>query len=121
MTTRKNETPVAEEIHLPEITRVYDLMSKKQDGTITPQGPVIVSGRYFNMYMQASVRLCLVPTDHPEKVIEVTSVYRHSEGEIFVSIPQMPPGEYSPAIKIFRPGKREAELVVLGDKWRVEK
>lgn len=45
---------------VPVIIEVYDLLSGKHDGTITPWAPIIVSGSRLDMYARDTVRLCLV-------------------------------------------------------------
>lgn len=85
---------------MPVITGVYDTLSKKYDGTITSQGSIIVSGRHLVAFNSENVRLCLAPVVDYVKVIEVERVYKYVHDQVIVSLPELIPGEYFPAVKI---------------------
>ena len=55
---------------VPVIIEVYDLLSGKHDGTITPWAPIIVSGSRL-ICMPDTVRLCLVSATDAKRVIEI--------------------------------------------------
>ena len=62
---------------VPVIIEVYDLLSGKHDGTITPWAPIIVSGSRLDMYARDTVRLCLVSATDAKRVIEIISINTH--------------------------------------------
>lgn len=87
-------------ICIPEITGIYDPLSKRSDGIITPQAPVVISGTNLDIYKSGHIRLCLVPAVEYIRVIEVGCVYMHSATRIIVAIPRLESGEYFPALRI---------------------
>ena len=102
-------------VDIPEITAIYDPLSGKRDGTITPMAPVVVSGSNFSHY-QEDCRLCLVAEKKPVEVIEIKLVYTYSDKKVIVAIPELKPGEYRPAVRL-KEGK--GEVYVLPALWMV--
>lgn len=98
--TIKTEALKADRICIPEITAVYDLLSRRSDGTITSQAPVVVSGHNLKMQGRKNVRFCLIPTTEYIRVIEVGNIYVYSDTKIIVDIPELEAGEYFPAIRM---------------------
>lgn len=99
------------EIEVPVITGIYDPLSRKYDGTITPQAPVIVSGRYLDQLDMGELRLCLAPAIDYGTVIEVLRVYKFAHNQVIASLPYLPPGEYFPAVKLVRRGAEDAVYI----------
>lgn len=89
---------------MPVITGIYDPLSKKCDGTVTSQAPVIVSGRYLDMLGFGKIKLCLVPATDDGRVIEVMQIYKLSHHRVIASLPFLVPGEYFPAVRIAKKG-----------------
>ena len=87
---------------VPVITEVYDLLSGKHDGTITPWAPIIVSGSRLDMYARDTVRLCLVSATDVRRVIEVGHIYKYSCNKVILALPELEPGGYAPAFKILQ-------------------
>ena len=87
---------------VPVITEVYDLLSGKHDGTITPWAPIIVSGSRLDMYARDTVRLCLVSATDVRRVIEVGHIYKYSCNKVILALPELEPGGYVPAFKILQ-------------------
>lgn len=87
---------------VPVITEVYDLLSGKHDGTITPWAPIIVSGSRLDMYARDTVRLCLVSATDTRRVIEVGHIYKYSCNKVILALPELEPGGYVPAFKILQ-------------------
>ena len=87
---------------VPVITEVYDLLSGKHDGTITPWAPIIVSGSRLDMYARDTVRLCLVSATDARRVIEVGHIYKYSCNKVILALPELEPGGYVPAFKILQ-------------------
>ena len=87
---------------VPVITEVYDLLSGKHDGNITPWAPIIVSGSRLDMYARDTVRLCLVSATDARRVIEVGHIYKYSCNKVILALPELEPGGYVPAFKILQ-------------------
>ena len=87
-------------LSIPEITGIYDPLSKKSDGTVTPQAPLVISGRNLLMQGRKDIRFCLVSVIDYIRVIEVKCVYVYSDRKIILSLPELELGEYFPAINM---------------------
>ena len=103
---------------VPTITEVYDLLSGKHDGTITPWAPIIVSGSRLDMYARDTVRLCLVSATDVRRVIEVGHIYKYSCNKVILALPELEPGGYVPAFKILQEDGSTL-LQVLSVLWNV--
>lgn len=103
---------------VPVITEVYDLLSGKHDGTITPWAPIIVSGSRLDMYARDTVRLCLVSATDAKRVIEIGHIYKYSCNKVILALPELEPGGYVPAFKILQEDGSTL-LQVLSVLWNV--
>ena len=103
---------------VPVITEVYDLLSGKHDGTITPWAPIIVSGSRLDMYARDTVRLCLVSATDARRVIEIGHIYKYSCNKVILALPELEPGGYVPAFKILQE-HGSTLLQVLSVLWNV--
>lgn len=103
---------------VPVITEVYDLLSGKHDGTITPWAPIIVSGSRLDMYARDTVRLCLVSATDARRVIEIGHIYKYSCNKVILALPELEPGGYVPAFKILQEDGSTL-LQVLSVLWNV--
>lgn len=103
---------------VPVITEVYDLLSGKHDGTITPWAPIIVSGSRLDMYARYTVRLCLVSATDARRVIEIGHIYKYSCNKVILALPELEPGGYVPAFKILQEDGSTL-LQVLSVLWNV--
>lgn len=103
-------------VDIPEITGIYDPLSGKKDGTITPMAPLVVWGRNLRHYALEDFKLCLVAQRKPVEVIEIKLVYTYSDKKVIVAIPELKPGEYRPAVRL-KEGK--GEVYVLPALWMV--
>ena len=92
----------SKQVEVPVITGVYDPISKRYDGTITSQAPIIVSGRHLDMLDLENIRLCLAVAVDYDNVIEIPHVYKYACNQVIVSLPSLMPGEYFPAVKVIR-------------------
>lgn len=99
-------------IKIPVIKGVRDLLSKKRDGTITSQAPIVVKGENLNMFDLDRVRLCLVCSSDVNLMIDICDIYKYSSEQVIVSLPILMPGEYFPAIKILEKDK-EAFIYII--------
>lgn len=103
---------------VPVITGIYDPLSRKSDGTISSQAPLIISGRHFDLFDREQIRLCLAPAVDGGRMIEVHHVYKYAPHQVIVSLPVLRPGEYLPAVKMFRKGE-EASVYIFPVSWVV--
>lgn len=105
------ETLINKQLEIPEITGVYDLITRKRDDTITSQAPIIVSGKHLDMLDLGDIQLCIVPATDPDKIMEVRNIYKYTANQVIVSMPPLTPGEYFPAVKVI--GKEEEEVMYI--------
>lgn len=105
------EALINKQPEVPEITGVYDLITRKHDDTITSQAPIIVSGRHLDMLDLSNIKLCLVPTTGPDLLLEVPNVYKYTANQVIVSLPFLTPGEYSPAVRVT--GKEQEDVMYI--------
>lgn len=103
---------------VPVITGIYDPLSRKSDGTISSQAPLIISGRHFDLFDRGSIRLCLASAVDYGRMIEVHHVYKYTAQQVIISLPVLKPGEYLPAVKIWRKGE-EPWLYIFPVSWVV--
>lgn len=105
------EVLISKQIEVPVITGVYDTLSRKYDGTITSQAPIIVSGRHLDTLDLENIRLCLAPAVDYDNVIEIAHVYKYAHNQVIVSLPFLIPGEYFPAVKLMKQKSEDAVYV----------
>lgn len=114
----KTEVLNAYNTSIPEITAIYDPLSKKRDGTITSQAPIIISGNNLGMHGKKNIRFCLASAVDYMRVIEVGCIYKYSDTKIIVNLPELEAGEYCPAIRI-PAAEGDDSLYVLPVSWVV--
>ena len=112
------EVLINRQMEVPVITGIYDPLSKKDDGTITSQAPIIVSGENLDMLDLGNIRLCLAAAVDYGNVIEVPYVYKYAHNQVIVSLPFLIPGEYFPAVKIMKK-KCEDSVYIFPVSWVV--
>ncbi|MCM0238793.1 DUF4469 domain-containing protein [Bacteroides fragilis] len=112
------ETLINKQLEIPEITGVYDPLTRKCDGTITSQAPIIVSGNHLDMLDLGNISLCLVPATDSDMIIEVLYAYKYTANRVIVSLPFLMPGEYSPAVRVTREGQEEV-VYIFPVRWLV--
>lgn len=115
-----SEMLIMKEIDIPQIIKVYDPLSKRKDGTITPQAPVIVSGCNLNLKASANSRFCLTQIIDFIRVIEFPFVYKCSDEQAILHLPYLEPGEYFPSI-IIQESDGKNSVYVLPDSWVVRR
>lgn len=112
------EVLISRQMEVPVITGIYDPLSKKDNGTITSQAPIIVSGENLDMLDLGNIRLCLASAVDYDNVIEVPHVYKYAHNQVIVSLPFLTPGEYFPAVKIMKK-KCEDSVYIFPVSWVV--
>lgn len=105
------ETLISRQLEIPEITGVYDLLTRKRDGTVTSQAPIIVSGKHLNMLYMGSISLCLTPATDPDMLLEVACIYKYTQDQVVVSLPVLPPGEYFPVMRMMIKKQEEVRYI----------
>lgn len=111
---------ITKEIEIPQITKVYDPLSKRKDGIVTPQAPVIVSGCNLNLKASVNSRFCLIPAIDFIRVIEFLFVYKRSDEQTIMHLPYLEPGEYFPAI-VMQESDGKNSVYILPDSWVVQR
>lgn len=102
---------------LPVITGIYDPVSRRRDGTITSQAPIIVSGQHLNEFDLNRMHLCLVSSGNPDCIIDVTSIYKCDAQQVIVVLPCLTPDIYHPALRLCT---EKAAIHVLPNTWEVK-
>ena len=107
-------------VDIPEITGIYDPLSGKKDGTITPMAPLVVWGRNLRHYALEDFKLCLVAQRKPVEVIEIKLVYTYSDKKVIAAIPELKPGEYRPAVRL-KDDEGKVYVLPAGGEGKMEK
>lgn len=90
---------------IPRIDEVFDTISKKKDGTITPCSPIVIKG--VNLICNKNkkqTRFFLLPGKEGEKQISIEQIYHSAEGKVIMFLPNLSPGNYQPIITIKEEG-----------------
>lgn len=106
-------------LSIPQITGIFDPVSKRSDGTITPQAPVIISGHHLDMPSLGKITLCLAPAIDFTRVIEITCICKRSDEQVIITLPYLEPGEYFPAVLI-QDTETESAIYILPVSWIVQ-
>lgn len=110
-TAQQNETPI--------IDHIYDPLSQRHDGTITPCAPVLISGQDLLCWAKEQVEFCLCRVEEPGRLIPVNAVYKHTEKQMLVAMPDLEKGEYHPVFRLVNEnGKRSTYY--FPDTWQVK-
>lgn len=108
--TQQNETPV--------IDHIYDPLSQRHDGTITPCAPVLIYGQDL-LYWSKDIEFCLCPVEEPGRLIPVNGVYKHTEKQMLVTMPDLDKGEYHPVFRLVSEGGKSSTYY-FPDTWQVK-
>lgn len=102
------------------IEGIYDPLSRRRDGVITPCAPLLVHMEGTLPGEGERVELFLCPEDGGEP-IPVRQVCIHTSRKVIVMLPYLPPGDYRPVMTVHRQG--EASRMVGHDTqvWTVKK
>lgn len=102
----------------PVINQVYDPLSQKRDGTITPCAPVMVFGYNFLYKAWKKIELCLCPIGKPEHLIFGIGVCKHTDEQILAVLPDLEKGEYRPAFRLIDE-ENKTKVYYFPNIWRV--
>lgn len=114
----KNEFPMLFGKNIPVISGVYDPLTGMRDGTITPNAPVIVTGENLRLSSLGTIYLGLSPVSDKGTLIHVKRVFKYTDTEVLVILPNLEPGEYFPVMMISTGGKIDFTYT-LPVSWRV--
>lgn len=89
----KAEALILEGKLIPVITGIYDPITRKSNGTITPQAPVMISGSHLDMSGWGEFELCLIHSTDNSRIIEISNIHRLSDKNILLTLPYLEPGE----------------------------
>ena len=84
----------------PAIEKVYDPSSKKCNGRITPQAPIVITGHHLDMLTWDSANLYLVSSVNDRMLIECGDIHKYSDDKVYTTIPDIDEGEYFLALMI---------------------
>ena len=96
----------------PAIEKVYDPSSKKCNGRITPQAPIVITGHHLDMLTWDSANLYLVSSVNDRMLIECGDIHKYSDDKVYTTIPDIDEGEYFLALMILMKDK-ESFLYIL--------
>lgn len=105
---------------IPEITSTYDPVSGRTDGTITPLAPIVISGLNLDMQTSEGFKICLTPATDYVSIIDIPCIHTCSAGRLVVSLPELKPGEYFPAM-LMEDKNGGSSLFILPVSWIVRK
>ena len=98
----------------PAIEKVYDPSSKKCNGRITPQAPIVITGHHLDMLTWDSANLYLVSSVNDRMLIECGDIHKYSDDKVYTTIPDIDEGEYFLALMILM---KDKESLVLRQIW----
>ncbi len=114
----KNEIPTLFGKKVPVISSVYDPLTGMRDGTITANAPVVITGENLCLSSLGTIYLGLSPVSDKGTLIHVKRVFKYTDTEVLVILPDLEPGEYSPVMMIHMGGKMDFTYT-LPVSWRV--
>lgn len=85
---------------IPVIESIYDPLSQKRDGTITPCAPVLIFGYNLLCWPKDQVEFFLCPAEELKNMIPVLEVYKHTEQQILITLPDIKKGFYQLALQL---------------------
>lgn len=86
---------------VPRIDEIFDTISQKKDGTITPCSPIVIKG--VNLICNKNKKktnFFLLPNKEDGKPISIEQIYHSAEGKVIMFLPNLLPGNYKIIISI---------------------
>lgn len=114
----KNRFPTLFGKNLPVINGVFDPLTGMRDGIITPNSPVVITGENLCLSSLGTIYLGLSPVSDKGTLIHVKRVFKYTDTEVLVILPDLEPGEYTLVMMIDRGGKVDFTYT-LPVSWRV--
>ena len=103
---------------VPVIKEVYDPLTGLRNGTITPNAPVVITGENLCLSSLGTIYLGLSPVSNKGTLIHVKRVFKYTDTEVLVILPNLEPGEYSPVMMIHT-GDKVDFTYTLPVSWKV--
>lgn len=91
---KTKEMSVSKLTDIPVIKGIYDPLSQKRDGTITPCAPVLIFGSNLLCWPKDQVDFYLCPAEDLERMIPVLEVYKHTDEQLLITLPDLEKGHY---------------------------
>ena len=86
------------------IEGIYDPLSRRRDGVITPCAPLLIEVGDTLPGEGERVEFFLCPEDG-EEMIPLRNVCMHTTQKVIVMLPYLPPGNYHPVMTVHRQGE----------------
>lgn len=102
------------------IEGIYDLLSHRTDGVITPCAPLVMQVGNTLPGDGERVEILLCPDDGGEP-IPVSEVCIRTMQKIIVMLPYLPPGRYRPQMTVYKQGEVPRTIRHGEEVWTVEK
>ena len=115
---KTREMSVLKQTDVPVIEEVYDPLSQRRDGTITPCAPILITGSNLLCWPKEQVSFYLCPVEEPGRMIAVDAIYKHAEDQMLVTLPDLDKGEYHPVLCLKKDG--EAQTYYFPVTWQVK-
>lgn len=116
---KTKEMSVSQQTDIPVIESIYDPLSQRRDGTITPCAPVLIFGYNLLCWPKEQVEFCLCPVEEPGRMIPVTEVHKHTEKQILVTLPDLDKGDYRLVLHL-SDGEGEKQVYYFPVTWQVK-
>ena len=114
----KNEIPTLFGKKVPVISSVYDPLTGMRDGTITANAPVVITGENLCLSSLGTIYLGLSPVSDKGTLIHVKRVFKYTDTEVLVILPDLEPGDYSPVMMVHT-GDKVDFTYTLPVSWKV--
>ena len=104
-----------------------ELHHRKQEGNgtsmifgrkVTPNAPVVITGENLCLSSLGTIYLGLSPVSDKGTLIHVKRVFKYTDTEVLVILPNLEPGEYSPVMMIHT-GDKVDFTYTLPVSWKV--
>lgn len=109
---------VSKQTGIPVIESIYDPLSQRRDGTITPCAPVLIFGHNLLYWPKDNVELYLCPAEEPGRMIPIPELHKHTEKQILVTLPDLDKGDYHLVFQVFVEG--EVQVHYFPVTWQVK-
>lgn len=111
---------VSKQTEIPVIEGIYDPLSLRRDGTITPCAPVLISGYNLLCWPKDKSRFFLCPADEPDHMFPVLGVYKHTEEQLLITLPDIKKGYYHLALQLEGEGGLKEMVYHFPVNWQVK-
>ena len=117
--SRTKEMSGSQQKHIPVIEGVYDPLSQRRDGTVTPCAPILIFGYNLLCWPKEKVEFCLCPVEEPERMMAAIEVHKHTEQQLLVTLPDIEKGEYQPVLRLIEE-EGDGQVYYFPVTWKVK-